>query len=546
MTNKQARRKFIKNSIVLTGSLYPLSRANSLGLYTEADNTELSGKILEVQNLKEAMKVAVDAAISAGASYADCRFTHTKERRIYVATGILTYGNDQESITVGIRSLVNGYWGFASGTSWTKDEMARLANESVGLAVGGVRTGQREVVLAPRSVVPDESWIMPVEIDPFSIHPNEIMDRLGGLSVFATNLINGNDLTNVESHFVQQDKHFLASDGCSFSQKTYLSHGALGIQVTDGSRRIGGNISSLSPAGVGFELFNEARLREEIRELKEELEEDLKLPVQPVDVGRYDTLIGASAVASILSKTVGAATEIDRIMGHEANATGTSYLQDPPKDIGSYTVGNDMLNVVANRNERGGAATVKWDDEGVASTIFPLVTKGVVQDLLTDREGAAWVKDGYSRNNLSFSSRGCAYAPEAVNPPSIHTSNLTMVPNSGGGTAQTLMKDIPKGIYFSNFNMVDPDFQQLSVFAANPACYEIKDGKKSALLLNGGTLFRTPEFWKSVIAAGNEDSAVRYGIAERKGQPQQASVHSVTATPVVVKDLSVIDIRRKA
>jgi hypothetical protein len=36
------------------------------------------------------------------------------------------------------------------------------------------------------------------------------------------------------------------------------------------------------------------------------------------------------------------------------------------------------------------------------------------------------------------------------------------------------------------------------------------------------------------------------GVSETKGEPPQTSYHSVTAVPVIVKDLSVVDFRRKA
>jgi len=70
--------------------------------------------------------LALDTARSAGASYADVRLSHTRERRTSMAdTG------DDESMEVGVRALVDGYWGFASGAVWSPDEMARLGREAV-------------------------------------------------------------------------------------------------------------------------------------------------------------------------------------------------------------------------------------------------------------------------------------------------------------------------------------------------------------------------------------------------------------------------------
>lgn len=546
MMLKQSRRTFVKNGLIVAGSLYPISTAGAVHRFLDGSylgDLDTGGMNPDIKGI---LKLGVDAAMVAGASYADCRFTYTRTRTIFVQNGRLGGGtNDSESITVGIRSLVNGYWGFAAGTLWDKGEIVRLAHESVSLAAGGAATGLREVTLADRSILSDSSWVTPIEIDPFDVHPAEVLDRLGGLAVYTSNI----PMTGVgqnQALFNQQNKHFLASDGCSFSQKTYLSNGVFVVGVSDGNRSLSVSLPSLGHASVGFELFNEARLREEVYQASERLKADLKLPVKPIDVGRYDTLIGAEGMANILSGTIGAATEIDRVLGHEANATGTSYLKDPKEELSKFAVGNELLNVRADRDSPGGAATVKWDDEGVLTGAFQLVEKGVIKDFQTNREGAGWAREGYEINGIPFQSRGCAFAPQAVDPVAVHTANMVINPAEDNSlTEVSLMNDIADGIYFPNLG-VTPDFQQLSIFAFSPICYEIKKGKKTAFLVNAGTLFRTPEFWKSVTRIGGPNSTLKCGIRERKGEPAQTSYHSITAVPSVVKDLSVIDIQRKA
>lgn len=530
----------------MTGSLYPLNKVGAIHRFSDGSflgDLDVEGVNPDIRGI---LKSGVDAAMKAGASYADCRFTYTRNRYIETGgVGRVGAAFDTESITVGVRSLVNGYWGFAADTIWDRAEIARLAKESVSLASGGASTGVREVVFADRDIVSDESWVMPVEIDPFEVHPSEILDRLGGLAVYTSNLPMTGTGKN-QASFTQQNKHFFASDGCSFNSKTYLSNCSFNVSVSDGKRSLSASVSSLTPAGVGFEIYNEAGIRKEIYEISERLKEDLKLPVKSVDVGRYETLIGAKGMARILSGTVGAATEIDRVLGHEANATGTSYLKDPKDDLNKFVIGNDLLNVTADRDSLKGAATVKWDDEGVKTKAFKLVERGVIKDFQTNREGAGWARDVYDVHSMPFESNGCAYAPQAVDPATVHTANLSVRPGDDNSVTEgSLLAGIEDGIYFPSL-AVTPDFQQLSVFASSPACYEIKKGKKSAFLINAGTLFRAPEFWKSVARMGGADSAQTFGLSERKGQPQQVSFHSITAVPSVVKDLSLIDIQRKA
>jgi len=151
----------------------------------------------------------------------------------------------------------------------------------------------------------------------------------------------------------------------------------------------------------------------------------------------------------------------------------------------------------------------------------------------------------YIGKQLPVRSRGCAYAPIAVDPAMVHTANLRLRPAEGTASEADLLASIDNGIFFSIFAPV-LDFQQLSGYGIGTRCYEIKKGNRTARLVNAGALFRTPELWKSIQALGGMTSAKTIGMSVNKGQPQQQSVHSVTAVPAIVKDLSVIDYQRKA
>ena len=67
-----------------------------------------------------------------------------------------------------------------------------------------------------------------------------------------------------------------------------------------------------------------------------------------------------------------------------------------------------------------------------------------------------------------------------------------------------------------------------------------------AKLANAGLLFRAPELWQGVLALGGAASRRRYGRSATKGEPAQETYHSVTAPPAVFKQLTLIDVTRKA
>src|SRR5690606_18852292 len=139
-------------------------------------------------------------------------------------------------------------------------------------------------------------------------------------------------------------------------------------------------------------------------------------------------VLDAPSMVALLDRTLGRATELDRALGYEANAGGTSYLNDPFGMLGSYEAGAPLLTVTGNRSEPGGLATVQWDDEGVRPDTFPLVENGVLTDFQTTRESAGWLEDYYARTGRPFRSHGCANAPAAVDPPLQHTPNLVLTP----------------------------------------------------------------------------------------------------------------------
>lgn len=488
--------------------------------------------------IKELALRAVQAAREAGASYADVRLTHSMHRN---GGG----DNHLETVAIGVRSLVDGYWGFASGQSWHPDEITRLARTSVrharALGIGPVR----EVDLAPASMPVDEHWTMPVEIDPFEESRFEIGDYIGSLAYFIDAHRNF-ETDFIGAKFFRQDKAFASSEGAYCTQRVYRTEGAVKFSLSKNGRKAAGSLDTLTPAGLGWELFKNppVPIRDQIRQLMEELEEEITLPIKPVEVGRYQVACDAQSIATLVNATLGRATQLDVALGYEANAGGTSYLNQPLEMLGSYETGAPLLTLTANRSERGGAATVAWDDEGVRPDEFTLVQNGVLTDFQTTRESAGWLADSYTKASRQIRSHGCAAAPRAIHAPLTHTPNLRVKPGSEAQDFDDMIAGIEEGLAVKNMH-VHMDFQSLNG-SAEGSVYEIKDGKRVARIVGAGFLFRSPELWKGLVALGGADSVRRYGTSASKGEPERAMFHSVSAPPAVFEEFTVIDPKRKA
>jgi TldD protein len=497
--------------------------------------------------LKELTARALEAARSAGAEYADERLTHERVRSLATGSDI----EDSESMLVGVRALVNGYWGFASSPVWSPDEMARLARESVNQAKTNALGKKRTVDLVPAPEIADGHWEMPVAIDPYAISPFAITDFLQAMLLHGERT-RGVQVLRSACGAVDQEKAFASTAGSYCTQRTLRTNGDYQFVLTlEHGQRGGANLECLTPAGLGWELFvaekiprvRDHTIYEEIDRAIEELREDLLMPVKPVEVGRYEAAFDPLTVASIVDETIGRATELDRALGYEANAGGTSYLNDPLGMLGSYQAGAPSFSVNADRSEAGAVATVKWDDEGVEPEAFPLVKDGVLTDFQTTRESARWLEAAYTKHGRPVKSHGCAGSESAVFAPLQHSPNLSLAAGREAKDFDAIVAGMTKGIAVKSGSAL-LDFQHSSGLGLG-RLYDVKQGKRVARL-SGGFLFRATELWKSLQALGGDASLRRYGMVATKGEPEQQFYHSVTTPAALVKDLTIIDPLRKA
>jgi len=91
--------------------------------------------------------LAVDAARSAGAEYADVRISRNRVQSISTRERRVQGLSDNETVGFGVRTLVGGAWGFAASSDLTRDEVARIARQSVAQAKANRASLVKPVVL---------------------------------------------------------------------------------------------------------------------------------------------------------------------------------------------------------------------------------------------------------------------------------------------------------------------------------------------------------------------------------------------------------------
>src|SRR5690606_28486321 len=138
---------------------------------------------LSVVSEFDAAAAAVQAALDAGASYADARVMHRRIESMDARNGEIEELNQYEDSGLGVRALVGSGWGFFAIPDLS-DAAARRAGEraaAIAAASAGVPGPTTGRVPAP---VVSGSWASPCEVDPLSVPLSEKGDLL--VSVTAT------------------------------------------------------------------------------------------------------------------------------------------------------------------------------------------------------------------------------------------------------------------------------------------------------------------------------------------------------------------------
>lgn len=552
--NLVSRRKFLRIGATATVGAF----APGLGIWSqppEEDHSQGSAfpnyggesrGLMADQGLVESLvQRAVDAASAAGATYAEARVTRTVTQT-FLFSGLLM---DQESLEIGVRALVNGAWGFAASPYWEMEEASQLAQDAVAQAIANAGIGPREVDMGSYPVAKG-SWSTPIRIDPFLIPLEEKIDFVKSFAGLLPRHVRGRKASGGMANmgFIRQERTIASTEGALFHQTLYQSGGDFRVNLegreADNPQPDRQTVfaTGINMAGAGWELMLDARLREQIPHLLEEAESLLFVPRKPVEIGRYNLVCDAVTMANLVDGTLGRATQLDRVLGYEANATGTSYLGPDPFTFLGTTLGESGFSVSGNRSMSKGLATVKWDDEGVEPEDFQIVSNGTLVDYQTTREQASWLSQWYKKHQREIRSHGCAASSSARLIPLQHTPNLVMSPGKEDVSFDDLISDIERGIAVSA--QVAMDFQSRSGTGSG-AMREIVNGKLGAFIDGASFLFDSAQLWKTLEAIGGHKSADVIPSSSLKGEPAQRVSYSVSAVPGVFKDMAIIDARRK-
>ena len=530
------RREFLaRSAVVAAGLSLPAGVAHaSLRGRQTADHRELAMR-------------ALDAARSAGAAYADVRVSRNRNQSISTRERQITGFDDGETFGFGVRVLANGAWGFAASKDLTLDEATRVARQAVAQARANAAARTRPVELAPVEAVPDGRWSSPVEIDPFGVAIEDKVGLLLRANEAALAVPRARFVTS-SMFFAQEEKTFASTDGSYTVQTLFRSYPQMTVTAVDAQ---GGDFQTrqstpVQPMGLGYEHVRDADLVGNAPRWAEDAV--AKLSARSVDPGRYDLVLMPSHLFLTIHESIAHPTELDRIMGYEANYAGTSFIYPIADYLGKFRYGQDIMNIQAERSAPGSLATIGWDYEGVRPDEYLIVKNGMLNDLQTTREQAPWLGEWYASQGKPVRSHGNSYAQSWSDVQFQRMPNVNLMPHPERDVSvDELVSGIQNGILIEGRGSYSIDQQRYNAQFGGQVFHEIKNGRVGDMLKDVAYQIRTPEFWNSMdLIGGRSTYFVGGSFNDGKGQPSQSNAVSHGCPPARFRQVNVINTGRRA
>jgi TldD protein len=468
---------------------------------------------------------ALDTAVSRGAAYCDIRFERIREERVEVRNGVVSALADSQSTGYGIRALVDGAWGFAASSDASDAGLDTAAARAVAIARASAElAGMRFGAPPPRAYV--DRFHTPVARDPQHVPLGERV----ALLLAAEKAAHAGAQIAVARAWLdlwRTEKFFFSTIGSRIEQTIVQSGSglaAMAVGENDVQTRTYPGDIGLYKSG-GWEIVEEAQLVQNAQRIGEEAIALLRAPQCPS--GTFDVILGGSQVSLQVHESCGHPAELDRVMGWEANFSGTSFLELDQLDRLQY--GSSAVTIAIDNTLPFGMATCGYDDEGTKSGTSDIVRDGVLR--------------GYEMSNdtaraIGRESNACVRAQSWQYVPMIRMCNVNLMP--GTLPFDALFEDVRDGIYMESNRSWSIDDRRLNFQFGCQMGYEIKNGKRGRLLKNPTYGGMTPRFWNSCDAIADADSWNAWGTPNcGKGEPMQSGRTTQGAAPARFRGVNV-------
>jgi TldD protein len=462
----------------------------------------------------EVATAAVQAALDAGARYADARVMHRRYESMTARNGEIEALLQHSDAGLGVRALVGSSWGF-----YAVPDPSPAAARAAGGRAAKIAAASAQVPGPPIELVPagagTASWASPCLVDPLSVPLPDKGDLLVGAT--RTMLENGADLAEGLYQIWDTSKWFVSSEGHRIDQRIRECGAGLSATVIgDGETQRRSYPSYRGQYGTsGWELVDSLDLPAHAARIAQEARALLTAP--PCPAGETTLILGGEQMALQIHESVGHAIELDRILGWEAAFAGTSWLD--LAQLGSLRYGSELMNVTIDPTIPGALGSFGFDDEGSPAVKRDAVREGRWVGVLAGRDSAAVA---------GLHHGGSVRADGWARLPMVRMTNVGLEP--GPHTLDEMIAATDDGVLMDFNRSWSIDDKRLNFQFGCEIGWEIKNGKLGRMLRNPTYTGIGPVFWQSMDMLSSE--SVAWGTPNcGKGQPGQIGHTGHPAAP---------------
>jgi TldD protein len=541
------RRTFIKIGAGTAGAML-------IPVFGNAIAAEELSSPMAVSFKKALADVAMNAATQAGASYCDVRVGRYLNQFITTRDLNVERVTNTESTGVGVRVIAAGAYGFAATNTLTPDAVAMAARQAVAIAKANAKLQPEPVQLAPVKGVGEVAWATPIKVDWRTVPVKDKADML--IAANKAGLAAGASFMTANLFQVNQQKYFASTDGSYIDQDIHRLWAPISATAVDkASGKFRSRAGVAPPVGMGYEYFDakpEHKIRaaggvttlykggydivEEARNAGRQARE--KLTAKTVEPGKYDLVLAPENLFLTIHESVGHPTELDRVLGYEANYAGTSFCTLDKWESKKFNFGSKLVNIVGEKTTPGSLGAVGYDDEGVKAKRWDIIKDGILVNYQATRDQAHIIGERESH--------GCSYADSWNNVQFQRMPNVSLVAGTKRLTPDEMVKDVKKGIYIVGRGSYSIDQQRYNFQFGGQLYFEIRDGKIGQMLEDVAYQSNTQDFWNACSAICDErDWRMSGSFFDGKGQPSQVSAVSHGTATTRFNGINVINTGRK-
>ncbi len=433
---------------------------------------------------------------------------------------------EREPAGFGVRVIHSGVWGFASSPIVTEGEVQRITRIAVEVARASAIAKRQDVRLTPVEAY-QASYRTPMVIDPTTVSESD-KEAWAQAIVDLAKAVPGVIGVSASARVQYEWRYFASTEGSYIEQEHFTTSPSLSVTARVGDETRTRNYPGEALQG-GWEVATESKL---LRDAEQAAVDAVEMcTAKPLGaVGMKDLILSPSHAMLTIHEIIGHATELDRVVGMEANYAGTSFIG--LNDVGSLEYGSEHFNVTADRTSRG-LASAGYDDDGVETMEWPIVRDGILVGLQTNRETAHYLNEDFSR--------GCTYASSWRDYPFLRMPNVGIDAGPPGSpTMEEMIADVRDGVMIDGRGSYSIDQQRYNGQFGGHIFWEIKDGQITRQCTDVTYQAITTDFWANLDAVSGPDQYELHGTGgDAKGQPTQTQSVSHGSPWLLVRNIMV-------